>query len=407
MKQKEHARLYVQFIDIGCIILSFILAKLIRYGLGTIGGDPKIYLYMFIYFILSYFIICKIKDYHTGVFRRGFFDEFLSVFELNVSLALAVTGILFVLQIGSYYSRVFFVSFFLINIWITYIARQYFKIFLLGYYKKSGFSKKIMLITTSDQAFPILAKMRKERDWEIQVTKLAIIDQDMVGESISGIPVKANSENIYEVITRGVVDEVFIYAPMNKKIDIENILMQLKDIGVTVNVGISTFDLNVKEKMISRLGGYYVLSFSNKTFNQVELGIKRGIDVVGALVGLFITAVISIFIAPAILLESPGPLIFSQTRIGKNGRRFKIYKFRSMCVDAEEKKLELADQNEMTGLMFKISKDPRVTKVGKFIRKTSIDEFPQFFNVLRGDMSLVGTRPPTEDEFLQYKGRHK
>jgi lipopolysaccharide/colanic/teichoic acid biosynthesis glycosyltransferase len=100
-------------------------------------------------------------------------------------------------------------------------------------------------------------------------------------------------------------------------------------------------------------------------------------------------------------------VFFSQIRVGKNGRKFKIYKFRSMCKDAEQRKKALEDQNEVNGLMFKMTNDPRVTKVGKFIRKTSLDEFPQFFNVLIGDMSLVGTRPPTEDEFIQYEGRHK
>lgn len=119
------------------------------------------------------------------------------------------------------------------------------------------------------------------------------------------------------------------------------------------------------------------------------------------------TAVLTVFIAPAILIESPGPIFFSQIRVGKNGRRFRIYKFRSMYADAEERKAELLAFNEMSGYMFKMRNDPRVTKVGAFLRKTSLDEFPQFLNILKGDMSLVGTRPPTEEEFLQYEGRHK
>ncbi len=130
-------------------------------------------------------------------------------------------------------------------------------------------------------------------------------------------------------------------------------------------------------------------------------------DIVGAIVGLLITGIVTVFLAPALLIESPGPLFFSQVRVGKNGRRFKIYKFRSMYMDAEERKKELMSQNEMEGLMFKMENDPRVTKVGKFIRKTSIDELPQFWNILKGEMSLVGTRPPTEDEFLQYEGYHR
>ena len=128
---------------------------------------------------------------------------------------------------------------------------------------------------------------------------------------------------------------------------------------------------------------------------------KRIIDIVGAIVGLIITVVIMLFVAPAVKLESPGPLIFKQKRVGKNGRYFSIYKIRSMYQDAEARKAELMEKNEMKGFMFKMTDDPRITKVGKFIRSTSIDELPQFWNVLKGDMSLVGTRPPTVDEFNQ------
>ena len=120
-----------------------------------------------------------------------------------------------------------------------------------------------------------------------------------------------------------------------------------------------------------------------------------------------ITAVMMPFVALAIRIDSPGPILFAQTRIGKNGRRFKIYKFRSMYVDAEARKKELEAQNEIQGLMFKMENDPRITRVGKFIRKTSIDELPQFFNIVKGDMSLVGTRPPTEDEFEQYSSHYR
>jgi len=107
-----------------------------------------------------------------------------------------------------------------------------------------------------------------------------------------------------------------------------------------------------------------------------------------------------------IYLQSPGKVLFSQNRVGKNGRIFKCFKFRSMYMDAEERKKELLIENEMNGAMFKIKNDPRITKIGKFIRATSIDELPQFFNVLMGDMSLVGTRPPTEDEVEQYDDYH-
>lgn len=130
---------------------------------------------------------------------------------------------------------------------------------------------------------------------------------------------------------------------------------------------------------------------------------KRIIDIIGSCLGLVV--LIPVFIAVAIALkleEMNAPIIFTQTRIGKNGKKFKMYKFRSMCLDAEDMLQNLLQQNEIEGAMFKIKEDPRVTKVGKFIRKTSIDELPQFWNVFKGNMSLVGPRPPLEREFDEY-----
>ena len=130
--------------------------------------------------------------------------------------------------------------------------------------------------------------------------------------------------------------------------------------------------------------------------------IKRLLDLIGGILGLLLTALLFLPIALAIKLDSRGPILFSQTRVGRNGRRFRIYKFRTMYLDAEERKKELEASNQMSGLMFKMEHDPRITKVGAFLRKTSLDELPQFFNIVKGEMSLVGTRPPTEDEFIQY-----
>lgn len=137
----------------------------------------------------------------------------------------------------------------------------------------------------------------------------------------------------------------------------------------------------------------------NRFFYEIS---KRVIDVVFSLIGLIVLSPIFIIIALAIKLESKGNIIFNQKRIGFNGREFYMYKFRSMVNNAEELKKELESKNEMTGPMFKIKCDPRVTKVGKFIRKTSIDELPQLINVLKGDMSLVGPRPSLPEEVEKF-----
>ena len=130
-------------------------------------------------------------------------------------------------------------------------------------------------------------------------------------------------------------------------------------------------------------------------------------DILGGIVGILLTGVLTVIFGPIIYIQSPGPIFFSQERVGKNGRTFRIYKFRSMYPDAEERKKELMKKNKMQGFMFKMDNDPRIIPIGRFMRKTSLDEFPQFFNILKGDMSLVGTRPPTLDEYKQYEIHHK
>ena len=147
--------------------------------------------------------------------------------------------------------------------------------------------------------------------------------------------------------------------------------------------------------------------------------LKRTLDILGGLAGCLITGVLALVIGPAIYIKSPGPIFFKQTRVGKNGKKFQMYKFRSMYLDAEERKAELMAQNRVQGgLMFKLEYDPRIIGceklpdgtikkgIGNFIRDYSLDEFPQFFNVLKGDLSLVGTRPPTVDEWEQYELHH-
>ena len=150
-----------------------------------------------------------------------------------------------------------------------------------------------------------------------------------------------------------------------------------------------------------------MIIFEQPTAKLRYAAAKRLMDIMGGIIGSIVAIILYVVLGIIIKLDSPGPIIFAQERVGKNGRKFKMYKFRSMYQDAEARKAELMKQNEMNGLMFKMKDDPRITKVGKFIRKTSLDEFPQFFNVLLGDMSLVGTRPPTVNEFNEYSNYHK
>ena len=182
----------------------------------------------------------------------------------------------------------------------------------------------------------------------------------------------------------------------------------LAEMGITIHYQIPVPELyGARQKALSQFGRFYTVTYANRVAPVGQLLLKRMLDVCGALVGCVILFLLTISVGPLIKLESPGPVFFSQKRVGRNGRIFKMYKFRSMYADAEERKKELMKQNEMNGLMFKMENDPRITRIGRFLRKTSLDEFPQFINILKSDMSLVGTRPPTLDEFAQYSPYHK
>lgn len=215
-------------------------------------------------------------------------------------------------------------------------------------------------------------------------------------------------KNSIDFLRQEAIDEVIIDMPGQNIPFINAFVQQLEVMGIRVTVTLNTYGIKGHIQGLNHCDSYASLTFTARSFTSLELFLKRSIDIIGGLLGTLAACIVGIFLIPAIKIESPGPAIFKQLRIGTNGRRFYMYKFRSMYIDAEERLGELEAQNEMqSNLIFKIKNDPRITKVGKFIRKTSLDEFPQFLNVLKGDMSLVGTRPPTEKEFLQYEDRHK
>lgn len=190
-------------------------------------------------------------------------------------------------------------------------------------------------------------------------------------------------------------------------VDIQKYIDVCLDMGVSVRIIVKLFQAHGAHRYVSSVGTYPVVTYHRVCLDDFSKAVKRIVDIIGSLIGIILFSPIMVVTAIAIKLDSKGPVIFKQKRAGLNGRTFLMFKFRSMCVDAEELKAKLQEQNEVKdGMMFKIKDDPRITKVGKFIRKTSIDELPQFFNVLYGDMSLVGTRPPTLDEVEKYERSH-
>lgn len=358
--------------------------------------------------MVVYMLVMLFSDIEKAFISRSGFEEFWAAVKASVVLIFITSLTLFLQHENADASRGVYFCIALLNMILFFVSHMLLKYYLLRVYRNKRANNQVFLVTTADRVEKIMADADNSRDWGHRLASIAVIDDNQIGKWYEGVPVVANYNNMFQYVKEQIVDEVFISVPYQSGEGLAKVVEQFENMGATVHVTIEILNkFDDYHKSFNMMGSIPVVTFANRHYDWKMLFVKRLMDIVGALVGLAITAVATIFVAPPLLIESPGPLFFSQKRVGKNGRFFNIYKFRSMYKDAEERKKELESQNEMNGLMFKMKDDPRITKVGKFIRKTSIDELPQFFNVLKGDMSLVGTRPPTVDEFRQYESHQK
>ena len=311
---------------------------------------------------------------------------------------------MFLFKITEEYSRIVVIAFWGLSIVCIYTERLLMKKVIRHRAQKSKNQEYLLVVSKYEDVIAFIDKYEKNNYSNTVIKGLAIVDGNMAGQEIEKIPVVTDKDNLLEFVRTNVVDEVM----MNLNTEWGNeIVNQLVNMGVTVHVNLNKIETNYPNCMIEKLGGFNVLTTCINVATDRQLFLKRLMDLLGGIVGMIICAIAFLFVAPVIMIQSPGPILFKQERVGKNGRKFKIYKFRSMYMDAEERKKELMSQNEMQGLMFKVQNDPRIFPFGHFIRNTSIDELPQFWNVLKGEMSLVGTRPPTVDEFEKYALYHK
>ena len=389
-------------LDIICITVSYALAYLIRFH-GTespLGNREIAQIYV------PFLLICMLNNFFTNeykhFFQRGYYYELLRVVRYNIILFLATSAYIYAFRLELEFSRLLLGYFVVINTIITYVVRIAFKSYMRRYYSKSRSSDKVMVVTSEAEAEHVMQQIEKDAAWSYEVGAMAMMDVDHIGEKIHGVPVVATEENVIDVARQSAVDVVLLYCPHMNNQELELLVQSFLAMGVVCHNCVERFGFEIPCNSVGKFAGMPVMTYVMTEMDYRRMMIKRLMDIVGGSIGALITLLFTPFVELAIKLESKGPVFFSQVRIGKNGRRFKMYKFRSMYIDAEERKKELMAQNEVKGLMFKMDNDPRITKVGQFIRKTSIDELPQFFNVLKGDMSLVGTRPPTVDEFEQY-----
>jgi exopolysaccharide biosynthesis polyprenyl glycosylphosphotransferase len=306
------------------------------------------------------------------------------------------------------FSRIFMSSFFVCSLLLMITTKGLVRL-LLRHFRRKGYNSKYLLIVGSwDRARHFASLVRQHSDWGLVVRGVIGLTSEHDAADVPDCPHLGELEDLVEICKRNMVDEVIFSLPYESMSVVDEYLVDLQDMGIVVRMVVDLYDAPTSRKELTMFhADIPMLTYHSKAFDAGQLFLKRCLDIAGAFVGLVITGLLFPFIALAIKLESQGPLFFEQKRVGENGRIFTCWKFRSMLADAEERKKGLLTQNEMQGAMFKIKDDPRVTSVGKFIRTTSLDELPQFWNVLVGEMSLVGTRPPTPDEVATYENWHR
>ena len=382
-------------IDLATFMFTYIIAVLICHGQFNYNDETvRIGL---IFFVLSDLLIAFFFQSYKDILKRGSYDEFICTVKHAVLVMFTVIALLYVMKIGSYQSRLIVAMSTALFMWIAWGLRVWRKKIIKDY----NLANKKQLLIITDKA-------------NLQDVKNSIKDHEFVGYNIKqiisldkvddeNVVVMRYHEQIVDWAVRQWIDECLFCIEGNYA-SIVDIIEEFIEMGIT-----SQYELYKRQERytntVTHVGKYTTLTRTVKIANYRDAFLKRCLDIVGGLVGCFITLILMCTFGLAIKIKDPGPVFFSQTRIGQNGKKFKIYKFRSMYMDAEDRKKKLLKQNTYgeESLMFKLDDDPRIIKgIGHFIRKTSLDELPQLWNILKGDMSIVGPRPALPREVEQY-----
>lgn len=400
-----------------CLVSSLILAS----GLDAFPRrlQNEAFYYLILNAALVDFFVAIALNTMDNVLYRGYYKEFAATFR-HVFYVIVFFAALMHLQQNQVASVAEMdIAIVVLYFLSSYTLRVAWKRFLRRKPWGKGARQRILIVTSSQAAPEILKRMNRASFERYQVAGLVMVDRDIKGESVGGVPVVANLSDAAEYLCREWTDEVFFF-----KVSLDercaDLLEKCREMALTVHLYLALQGVNEGKQTVEHIAGYEVLTANINMMSAGDAFLKRSFDIVAGLFGSLVTLVLMAVIAPALKKASPGPLLFKQTRIGENGRKFKMYKIRSMYMDAEERKAQYAADNaHADGMMFKMDFDPRVIGnrvlpdgtrkkgIGDFIRRTSLDEFPQFFNVLKGEMSMVGTRPPTLDEWEKYEFHHR
>jgi exopolysaccharide biosynthesis polyprenyl glycosylphosphotransferase len=389
--------------DALCVILSgygaFYIKKYLSDGRFSMDSNVLVISVMLVMLLNNYIM----GRHHLYGDRKSssYFDLSWSIFKaVVVDFVILSSGIVLFTQIN--YSRTFLFFFAVLTFVLIVVQRILFQ-FYINRVSKNGFNvRKILVVGNMERAKIVSDLLAIQLSWGHEVIgRLAIQGEKSDTQNSLG-----SIEDLPRVLRDYEIDEVVFALNADRSFDLSKYLHLCKKMGVPVRILPALWKQGNQALAIDRCQDVPFLTIQADNLNATGLLYKRILDLAGGLFGTLCFLIMYPFFGAAIKLDSPGPVIFKHRRVGQHGRIFKLYKFRSMYQDAEQRKQKLLEKNEMKGAMFKLKNDPRMTRVGRWLRKTSLDEFPQFLNVLKGEMSLVGTRPPTPEEVETYLPQH-
>ena len=398
-------------LDLMCLQVSFILVYWILHGLQNPYSSP-IFRRLATVLLISQLMVILLSGNYSGILRRSKYEELAAVAKFSAIMLGLAAAYMFAVKMSGQVSRLQTGWTIVIYFVLDWVARVVLKRMVRNKIVRTRGTKSLVVVTSARLVEEVLKKLFRHNTYcDFHVSRIILLDEELpdeLPENVKeyGAAVSLLNEKSMQELSHNWVDEVFIFQP-DDMLCPSQLMNDLMTMGIAVNFTAESVDRWANTDL-RKLGQFKVLTVGRRFASAGAMAVKRLADILGGIVGCILTGVIFLFVAPAIYRADPGPIFFTQVRIGQNGKRFKIHKFRSMYMDAEERKAELMERNKMQGLMFKVDNDPRILPgIGSFIRKTSLDEFPQFFDCLIGNLSLVGWRPATVDEWNQYSLQHR
>lgn len=360
-------------------------------------------------YVLAYFlgislwvISLAINRSYRFIRLEPFYRKAFRVFNSSLMFFFVFGTVLFVLK-AAYLSRLFFFVFIISGTLALLLDKFIFVIALKKVLTQGYNSKNILVVGTGKRVAEFIKKVRLHPEWGLKIIGLINDDESRKTVEVNGIKVIGSLKNILDIFHQKVVDQVIFIIPRSRLSQIEEALHVCEIEGVETAISIDLFDMKIAHSVITEIDGLPILSYNTTRANEWQLFIKRAIDITVSSLAIIILSPVYLFSALAIKLTSPGSILFKQERVGLRGRRFWLLKFRTMRQEAEKDLSRVNNLEEMTTSDFKMKKLKYITPVGRFLRKFSLDELPQFFNVLIGDMSLVGPRPTVPGEVEKYE----